>query len=248
MWWSKKEDKPVDVQAEQAAKEAINQQAPVTQHTQTQPPQTREQEEQAQLEERAEKSQQAVKDMLSYKQQDSTQRFNTKPEARILSVLIATASFGFLSGFYTGYKRNALRFLAENSHRMPKTVQGWYYYHKNKNYHVLSGGMALGFKYAATMTTCGLAFFGLEAYLDHTRGTIDFFNTLASTMTAGSVYSLWYRLSRQQALNNLRRGAVAGLALGLAQDGLRYARGNDLWYLPNALNHQKKPEEEVMHA
>ncbi|KAG5355718.1 hypothetical protein CJU89_5427 [Yarrowia sp. B02] len=236
MWWSKKEDKP----AEQAAKEAVNQQPPAQQ---TQEPQTWEEEKA----ERAEKSSQAVRDILSYKQQDSTQRFNTKPEARILSVVIATTSFGFLSGFYTGYKRNALRFLAENSHRMPKTVQGWYYYHKNKNYHVLSGGMAQGFKYAATMTTCGIAFFGLEAYLDHVRGTIDFFNTLAATMAAGSVYSLWYRLSRQQTINTLRRGAVAGLALGLAQDGLRYVRGNDLWYLPSALNHKKK-EEEIMHV
>lgn len=90
--------------------------------------------------------------------------------------------------------------------------------------------------------------FGLEAYLDHARGTIDFFNTLAATIAAGSVYSLWYRLSKQQTFNTLRRGAAAGLALGLAQDGLRYVRGNDLWYLPSSLNHEKKHKEEVMHA
>lgn len=241
MWWSKKEDKPEDAKVVETPKEVVKQptQAPQTQTE----PQTKEEE---QIE-RAEKSQQAVRDMLSYKQQDSTQRFNTKPEARMLSVIIATTSFGFLSGFYSGYKRSALRFLAENSHRMPKTVQGWYYYHKNKNYHVLSGGMATGFKYSAIMTGCGIAFFGLEAYLDHARGTIDFFNTLSAAVAAGSVYSIFYRLSRRQVINTVKRGAVAGLVLGLAQDGLRYVRGNDLWYLPRSLDHKEK-KEEIMHV
>lgn len=236
MWWTKKEDNPGATEVPKATKDAVNQ-------TQTPDASSPPEKENPRDSERAQKSAQAVQDILSYKQNDPTQRFNTKPEARILSVIIATTSFGFLSGFYSGYKRSALRFLAENSHRMPKTVQGWYYYHKNKNYHVLSGGMAEGFKYSATMTVCGAAFFGLEAYLDHARGTIDFFNTLAATLAAGSVYSVWYRLSRQQALNTLKRGAVAGLALGLAQDGLRYVRGNNLWYLPEALEHGEKKEE-----
>ena len=35
----------------------------------------------------------------------------------------------------------SLRFLAENVHRPPTTVQGWYFYNKTKNYKVILGGL-----------------------------------------------------------------------------------------------------------
>ncbi len=34
----------------------------------------------------------------------------------------------------------SLRFLAENAHRPPTTLQGWYFYNKTKNYRVLLAG------------------------------------------------------------------------------------------------------------
>ncbi|CAO1614675.1 unnamed protein product [Jaminaea pallidilutea] len=67
-----------------------------------------------------------------------------------LSPVIPLTSFGigFVSGMVNGGSKASLVFLAENAHRRPDTVQGWYFYNKTKNYKVLlsslRGGGATG--------------------------------------------------------------------------------------------------------
>lgn len=61
------------------------------------------------------------------------QRFYILPGAAIV--------LGATLGFVRGSRRASLRFLAENVHRPPTTVQGWYFYNKTKNYRVLMGGL-----------------------------------------------------------------------------------------------------------
>ncbi len=53
------------------------------------------------------------------------------------AALIAGTTIGLLRGS----RQASLRFLAENVHRPPTTVQGWYFYNKTKNYRVLLGGL-----------------------------------------------------------------------------------------------------------
>ena len=61
------------------------------------------------------------------------------------SIFVAVAfGLGFLSGLATGAQRASLVFLAENAHRRPTTVQGWYFYNKTKNYRVILGGAQQG--------------------------------------------------------------------------------------------------------
>jgi hypothetical protein len=48
---------------------------------------------------------------------------------------------GTAIGLVRGSRAAALRFLAENAHRPPTTVQGWYFYNKTKNYKMLLGGL-----------------------------------------------------------------------------------------------------------
>ena len=48
---------------------------------------------------------------------------------------------GTTIGLVRGSRKASLRFLAENVHRPPTTVQGWYFYNKTKNYRVLLGGL-----------------------------------------------------------------------------------------------------------
>lgn len=48
---------------------------------------------------------------------------------------------GTTIGLFRGSRTASLRFLAENAHRPPKTVRGWYLYNKTKNYRVLLGGL-----------------------------------------------------------------------------------------------------------
>src|SRR5690348_16164592 len=60
---------------------------------------------------------------------------------RVVLTSTLAALFGFLTGSYTGGQRSSLQYLAENAHRLPRTVQGWYFYHKRKNYRVMLGGI-----------------------------------------------------------------------------------------------------------
>jgi hypothetical protein len=52
------------------------------------------------------------------------------------AVLVGTAI-----GIVRGGRVAGMRFLAENAHRPPTTVEGWYFYNKTKNYRVMLGGL-----------------------------------------------------------------------------------------------------------
>jgi hypothetical protein len=45
-------------------------------------------------------------------------------------------TLGFCTGLYQAAKRSSLVFMAENAHRRPDTVQGWYFYNKTKVRHL----------------------------------------------------------------------------------------------------------------
>lgn len=64
---------------------------------------------------------------------DIPERFYLLPGAALI--------VGTTIGLYRGSRTASLRFLAENAHRAPKTVRGWYLYNKTKNYRVLLGGL-----------------------------------------------------------------------------------------------------------
>jgi hypothetical protein len=49
-----------------------------------------------------------------------------------MGIPLAGAILGFSTGFYQAAKRAGLVFMAENAHRRPDTVQGWYFYNKTK--------------------------------------------------------------------------------------------------------------------
>jgi len=55
--------------------------------------------------------------------------FRNGPE---MAIPMTGASLGFVAGFYTAATRSGLVFMAENAHRRPNTVQGWYFYNKTK--------------------------------------------------------------------------------------------------------------------
>ncbi|GAA6058567.1 hypothetical protein JCM10212_007006 [Sporobolomyces blumeae] len=91
-----------------------------------------------------------------------------RPWIRQDTVLIPTSAFvfGFTSGLVSKSKLAAKQFLAENAHRLPTTVQGWYFYQKTKNYRVLfsavKGGLLTGWRLALWTS----AFVGLEEAFD----------------------------------------------------------------------------------
>lgn len=49
-----------------------------------------------------------------------------------MAIPMTGATLGFIAGFYTAATKSGLVFMAENAHRRPNTVQGWYFYNKTK--------------------------------------------------------------------------------------------------------------------
>jgi hypothetical protein len=53
-------------------------------------------------------------------------------------------------GMIRGGRTAGLRFLAENAHNPPKTLKGWYFYNKTKNYRMMWAGLREGAKGAVS--------------------------------------------------------------------------------------------------
>lgn len=89
-------------------------------------------------------------------------------------VLVPTSAFllGFVSGLVSASKLSGRQFLAENAHRLPTTVQGWYFYQKTKNYRVMYGGIKGGLRTGSQLGGWTLAFVGLQEGLERTRRTM----------------------------------------------------------------------------
>ncbi|KAF8665783.1 hypothetical protein AX16_000230 [Volvariella volvacea WC 439] len=82
------------------------------------------------------------------------QRFYLVPGAAIIA--------GSMIGIVRGTRRASLQFLAENVHRPPTTVQGWYFYNKTKNYKVMLGGLKGAGAEASKLGVIALGYVGIE--------------------------------------------------------------------------------------
>ncbi|WRT66184.1 uncharacterized protein IL334_003137 [Kwoniella shivajii] len=77
----------------------------------------------------------------------SQTRINLTIPTSLLILPPTAALIGLSIGLVRGGSRARLRFLAENAHRQPKTIQGWYFYTKTRNYRVFFGAAKTGSKY-----------------------------------------------------------------------------------------------------
>ncbi|KAK7203930.1 hypothetical protein BZA70DRAFT_291012 [Myxozyma melibiosi] len=157
-------------------------------------------------------------------------RFGVSPVLRIPGLLISSLFITIPLGAYRGANLSGLQFLAENSHRLPGNVQGWYFYHKRKNYVMMFNAMKMSFSF----TVQGLAFtaglFGIEAALDTARGQVDFLNTTAGAGFVGYLYARRHKLPWRQVKSTIKTGAKMGMVYGLAQDLVRSFDGRT-WYV-----------------
>ncbi|BFZ57644.1 hypothetical protein PYCC9005_004697 [Savitreella phatthalungensis] len=178
-------------------------------------------------------------------------RFDTPLLTRLalLSSLTGATCFGI--GLFQGAKTTSYQFLAENAHRLPRTHQGWYFYHKTKNYRVMWGGLKGGARYAWRTTGWTLLFAGLEAGVDVTRAAVhkitrapedqskppvDFISTMLAAGTTAWLLSRKHGFSRQLTRRTVRLGTLVGAGAGILQDILTVAKGRgDVWYLNRAL-------------
>ncbi|KAF9008706.1 hypothetical protein BDQ17DRAFT_1274823, partial [Cyathus striatus] len=83
-------------------------------------------------------------------------------QERFITVPLAGVIVGLAIGMTRGGRGAGLRFLAENVHRPPQTVQGWYFYNKTKNYKVILGALKGGGWEAAKLGTVAAGWVGIE--------------------------------------------------------------------------------------
>lgn len=160
------------------------------------------------------------------------ERFHLFPFERLQALSMTSGVIGGFSGVYDGIKSSSLRYLTENGHRLPKTVGGWYFYHKKKNYVMIIAGAKNGVRQGLKYSVAVGGFFGLEWLIDtYVRGTIDFMNTTAAATIFSGFYSAYNKLSRVQSIGYIKKGGALGLSLGITQDLLIFARGGRVWYL-----------------
>lgn len=159
------------------------------------------------------------------------ERFHLNPLDRLKVVGMASATVGAGSGFYEGIKGSSLRYLTENAHRLPKTVGGWYFYHKKKNYVMIISGCREALKQGTKYSLGVTSYFALEAGIDYARDTTDFLSSTVAATFVAFAYGGSKHMSRVQKMNYVKKGAFLGLGLGLVQDAMMWSRGGSLWYL-----------------
>lgn len=69
---------------------------------------------------------------------------------------------GTTLGLLRGSRAARLRFLAENAHRTPTTVRGWYFYNKTKNYRVMMAGLKMAGLDAGRLAASALGWVAVE--------------------------------------------------------------------------------------
>lgn len=141
----------------------------------------------------------------------------------------------FTLGSILGAKKSGLRFLAENAHRLPRTIEGWYFYHKTKNYHVMLGGIKMGLKYAFRTSFWVTTYICIEAAIDRIRGCIDAANTMFASLFSGLMFCYFNKLSYTTTLRIFYLTGSLGLVSGILQDILRYRNGQYVWYLHKSI-------------
>ncbi|KAL9579547.1 MAG: hypothetical protein Q9212_005047 [Teloschistes hypoglaucus] len=125
----------------------------------------------------------------------------------------------------------ALRFRAENSHRIPTTTRGWYFYHKSKHYYVMYAAMTEGLKMGFMFPPVILSLLYFERTVDLLRGRQDFLSTVIGSLSTAGLFSLKNHFNLPTTMHMARLGLVGGLAFGFIQDLHALGRGKRLDYV-----------------
>ncbi|KAF7789379.1 hypothetical protein EIP86_000323 [Pleurotus ostreatoroseus] len=132
----------------------------------------------------------------------------------------AAVILGTTLGLLRGSRRESLRFLAENVHRPPTTVRGWYLYNKTKNYRVMMGGLRQAGMDAGRLAAAAAVFVGVEEVAERMGGIVGEVGDVLAGIGTGAVFSMLYRLPRRQA----GRMVAAGMMIGGLVSGLRWSK------------------------
>lgn len=163
-------------------------------------------------------------------------RLGMRSDLRIYTIGGFTFLAGTILGTFQEYNRAALRFRAENAHRLPRSERNWFFYHRAKSLDALKSAMPFGIKTGFKMAPWAMGFLVMEEGVDHARGgtSRDFVSDVVAGISIAGVASLWFRQGVPEAGRMVKTGAKVGLVYGLFSDGISYLSGQRLFYVDYA--------------
>ncbi|PWY91115.1 hypothetical protein BO70DRAFT_85214 [Aspergillus heteromorphus CBS 117.55] len=175
---------------------------------------------------------------------DAPPRLGINLEDRLSYTLTSAFCAGMVIGFSHGKKLAGYQFRAENAHRFPSSTQGWFQYHKTKNYVSLLGGMKEGARMGARLGIGATVFCLFEETVDYARhDRRDFLSTVTAGLSLSGLYSLMARHDVYTAARTAKLGLKASLVYGVLQDALELSKGNRPAYMEFFLGSRpSKPE------
>ncbi|KAI0320694.1 hypothetical protein OF83DRAFT_1052629 [Amylostereum chailletii] len=125
---------------------------------------------------------------------------------------------GTAIGGVRGSREAGMRFLAENAHRPPKTVQGWYFYWKTKNYRMILGGLRGAGADGGKLGFTALGWVTIEEGMR--RAGWGEVSEVGAGLGTAAVFSAMYRLPAKAAY----RTGLLGLLMGATMEGMGWAQ------------------------
>ncbi|KAJ3880164.1 hypothetical protein F5051DRAFT_173207, partial [Lentinula edodes] len=117
---------------------------------------------------------------------------------------------GATIGIVRGGRATSLRFLAENAHRPPRTVKGWYFYNKTKNYRVLLGGMKGAAKESGKLVAISVGWVAIEEGLRVLGGPWNEVKEVGAGLGTAGLFCGVYRLPLKTAKQTVLLGGLIG--------------------------------------
>ncbi|KAJ3981538.1 hypothetical protein F5890DRAFT_1535106 [Lentinula detonsa] len=141
---------------------------------------------------------------------DGEGRIHLAVPTRLLIVPSVAFIVGATIGLVRGGRASSLRFLAENAHRPPRTVKGWYFYNKTKNYRVLLGGMKGAAKESGKLVAISVGWVGIEEGLRALGDPWNEVKEVGAGLGTAALFCGAYRLPLKTSKHTLLLGGLIG--------------------------------------
>ncbi|KAH7105645.1 hypothetical protein BKA62DRAFT_826903 [Auriculariales sp. MPI-PUGE-AT-0066] len=125
------------------------------------------------------------------------------------------STFGLSIGLFRGSRKAGLQYLAENAHKAPRTVKGWYEYKKVKNSRMILAGLHQGGKDALKLAALGVLWVTAEEVTSQVGPMAAQGKELVAAVGVSAVISSIYRLPKRQVF-------LLGFTFGLSKMCLRH--------------------------
>lgn len=138
---------------------------------------------------------------------------------RLWIVPLGASALGTLIGIRRGGRHASLQYKAENAHRPPRTVGGWYFYHKTKNYKVILGALSQGGRTGPLVGAIAGTYVFSEELVER-AGWGDVKAVVAGLGTSAAVSAVyrlpWYTMKRTMGLGLMGGCMMQGLYMAIA--------------------------------